>query len=97
MSRSSRAFRRFSGGLLGLVITSAWLACTDPPPPALSSSDRRLIDSLYRDTAAIKRVELDSLCVLHQPALVRQLTDSLLDARLEERARQLERLQNRPQ
>ena len=54
------------------------------------------MDSLYRDTAGIKRVELDSLCELRQPILVQQLRDSILAARLEERARQLERLQNRP-
>ena len=79
-----------------LVAATTWPACTDPPPPSLNSADRRLVDSLYRDTAGIKRVELDSLCELRQPILVQQLRDSILAARLEERARQLERLQNRP-
>ena len=92
--RSDATYRLLGGLLLiGLLAT----ACTDPPPPSLNSVDRKLVDSLYRDTASILRVELDSLCALRQPALVAQLTDSLLSARLAERLRQLDRLQKRPQ
>ena len=84
--------------LLLVVVSSALIgACTDPPPPSLNGADRKLVDSLYRDSASFVRLELDSLCALRTPPLVAHLTDSLLGARLDERLRQLERLQKRPQ
>lgn len=93
--------RRYGGPAVLLLLAAGWwggsTGCTDPPPPSLNSADRKLIDSLYRDSAAIKRAELDSLCALRRPALVQQLTDSILRSRLADRARQLERLQKQTQ
>ena len=70
------------------------VGCTEPVPPSLNGKDRRLLDSLYRDTANAQRILLDSLCDLQYDALVPRVTDSILDKRLRERKRQLDRLKS---
>lgn len=67
-------------------------SCTEPPPPTLNAKDRDLVDSLYRDSINIMRPILDSLCDLNFDAAVNAKVDSIMQKRLEEIRKQMERI-----
>lgn len=62
--------------------------------PGLSSAERKLVDSLYRDEMKIFRPELDSFCVVLKDSLLPIYVDSMEKARLAEIEKQLERIKN---
>ncbi len=75
----------------GLVVLGS--ACTDPPPPALSSKDRNLIDSLVREKIKKIKPVLDSICDAEFDTRVKGLVDSIMKERLDEIDIQLKRKQ----
>lgn len=75
--------------LLALV----WLiSCTEPPPPTLSSADRKIADSIYRDSINYLKPLIDSLCELNFDQQVQATVDSIMEERLEEIRKQMERI-----
>ncbi|RMF26870.1 MAG: hypothetical protein D6765_08330, partial [Bacteroidetes bacterium] len=67
-------------------------ACTEPPPPSLDARDRQLLDSLFKQHIDSLRPIVDSLCEHWFDSLLPLTTDSILQVRLEERNRQLQRV-----
>lgn len=67
-------------------------ACTEPPPPTLSYPQRLLVDSLYNFGVDSLRPLLDSLCTAQFDSLVQRNADSMMQERLEEIERYLERI-----
>ncbi|MAT53229.1 MAG: hypothetical protein CMN32_02030 [Saprospirales bacterium] len=67
-------------------------ACTEPPPPTLNYKERLLVDSLYNQGVDSLRPILDSLCTLHFDSLVQASVDSMMQERLEEIERYLQRI-----
>jgi hypothetical protein len=72
-------------------------ACTDPPPPALNSQDRQIIDSLYRLRVDSLRPKLDSICDGKFEARVEQAVDSMYKLRVAEMERLIKRLKEKEQ
>ncbi len=68
------------------------LACTEPPTPTLNYKERLLVDSLYNHGVDSLRPILDSLCALSFDSLVQVSADSMMQERLEEIERYLERI-----
>lgn len=79
-----------SGVLLLLI------ACEEGPPPALTSSQREMIDTLYLRKVEVLRPQLDSICDANFAANVQQAVDSLVKVRKEEEARLRERILQQP-
>jgi len=82
---------------LKIAIAVFWLsaglaACTEPPPPTLNYKERLLVDSLYNQGVDSLRPILDSLCTLHFDSLVQASVDSMMQERLEEIERYLQRI-----
>jgi len=73
----------------GLIVLGS--ACTDPPPPALSTKDRNLIDSLAREKIKKVKPVLDSICEAEFDTRVKGLVDSIMKERLDEIDIQLKR------
>jgi hypothetical protein len=76
------------------VVLSILLAfgCTEPPTPTLNSKERRLVDSLYKDSIQVLRPFLDSLCDLNFDGDVAFAVDSMMEIRLAEIRKQLARI-----
>lgn len=66
--------------------------CTEDPPPALSYKDREVIDSLFRARVDTLRPLYDSLCVVRTDSMVKRNVDSIMQVRLGEIERYLERI-----
>lgn len=66
--------------------------CTEPPPPTLMSADRKIVDSLYRDSINTLKIEIDSLCELNFDNNVALTVDSIMQERLEEIRKQMRRI-----
>ena len=62
--------------------------------PDLSSSERKIADSIYRNEMKVFRPEMDSLCVVLKDSLMSAYVDSMKKERLEEIEKQLERIKN---
>jgi hypothetical protein len=79
---------------LTLIFLSACFlpACTEDPPPALSYRDRELIDSLFRLQADTLRPIYDSLCIARMDSMVNRNVDSIMQERLAEIEKYLERI-----
>lgn len=78
-----------------LMLSSIFLwstACEEQPPPALTSSQREMIDTLYLRKVAVLRPQLDSACDANFAADLQKAVDSLMKIRREEEARLRERL-----
>ncbi|RMG77074.1 MAG: hypothetical protein D6714_20345 [Bacteroidetes bacterium] len=67
--------------------------CTEPPEPTLNGKERRLLDSIYRDSVKQLHPVFDSLCELTFDARVASAVDSLMEVRLTEIRKQMERIQ----
>lgn len=74
---------------MGLLFLAS---CTEPPPPSLSSQDRKIADSLYRDSINYLKPVMDSLCDLNFDKNVQATVDSIMAERLEEIRKQMERI-----
>lgn len=68
------------------------ISCTEPPPPSLGSADRKIVDSLYRDSINTLKIEIDSLCQMTFDANVQATVDSIMQERLEEIKKQMKRI-----
>lgn len=81
---------------IGLAICFLTLAvsCDEGPPPALTSQQRELIDTLYLRQIQPFRTRLDSLCEANYSMNVQESVDSLLRVRREEEIRLRERALN---
>lgn len=62
--------------------------------PGLSSAERKVTDSLYRNEMKIFRPEMDSFCVVLKDSLLPIYIDSMEKTRLAEIEKQLERIRN---
>lgn len=62
--------------------------------PGISSAERKMADSIYRDEMKIFRPEMDSFCVVLKDSLLPIYIDSMKKARLVEIEKQLERIKN---
>lgn len=80
-----------------LFCLTAWSGCTEDPPPALSYKDREMIDSLFRMKIDTLRPYLDSLCEARTDSMVKRNADSIMDERLGEIQRYLERIRQEEQ
>lgn len=78
--------------LASVVASMLAAACTEPPPPTLNYKERLLVDSLYNQGVDSLRPILDSLCTLHFDSLVQASVDSMMQERLEEIERYLQRI-----
>lgn len=67
-------------------------SCTEPPPPSLNSADRKVADSIYRDSINYLKPLIDSLCELNFEENVQATVDSIMAQRLEEIRKQMERI-----
>ncbi|MFT4759580.1 MAG: hypothetical protein ACI9XO_002178 [Paraglaciecola sp.] len=76
----------------GVVLLLFLTRCTEPPPPTLSSDDRKFADSLYRDSVNYLKPVIDSLCELNFDKNVQATVDSIMTERLEEIRKQMERI-----
>ena len=63
-------------------------------PPDLSIQERKIADSIYRETIKPLREEMDSTCQFMQDRLILVYRDSMLKAREAEIQKQLERIKN---
>ncbi len=67
-------------------------ACTiEPPEMPLTKEERKLIDSIYVAESKLVKIEMDSLCDLKFDRFVNRAVDSIIEDRLQE----IERLINR--
>ena len=72
-----------------LLLTAA---CTiETPVMPLTKEERQLIDSIYIEESKLLKVEMDSLCDLKFDRFVNHAVDSIIEDRLQE----IERLINR--
>lgn len=62
--------------------------------PDLSSAERKIADSIYRDKMKTFRPEMDSLCAELNDSLLPIYIDSMEKSRLAEIEKQLERIKN---
>lgn len=67
-------------------------ACTADPPPTLRYKDREIVDSLFRVRIDTLKPFLDSLCEVRHDSAVRYKVDSILEVRISEKEKYLERL-----
>lgn len=81
--------------MLTIIVILAMTNCTEPPPPTLSVDDRKLTDSLYRDSINYLKPLIDSLCTLNFDKNVKAVVDSIMTERLEEIRKQMERINGR--
>lgn len=77
--------------IVSMVLLSL-VACEEGPPPALTSSQREMIDTLYLRKVAVLRPKLDSICDANFAQNVQRAVDSLIRVRKEEEARLRERI-----
>ena len=56
------------------------------------SADRKIVDSLYRDSINTLKIEIDSLCELNFDKNVALTVDSIMQERLEEIRKQMRRI-----
>jgi hypothetical protein len=76
----------------GMIALLFLASCTEPPPPSLSSKDRKFADSLYRDSINFLKPVIDSICELNFDENVQATVDSIMAERLEEIRKQMERI-----
>ena len=69
-----------------------WPGCTEDPPPALSYKDREVVDSLFRMRVDTLRPRYDSLCAARMDSMVQRNVDSIMEERLGEIEKYLERI-----
>jgi hypothetical protein len=77
-----------------LLLTAA---CTKDPPPTLSYKDRELVDSLYRLQVDSLNPGIDSLCKARFDSAVQHNVDSMMQERLSEIEKYLERVKRENQ
>lgn len=82
--------------LLGWSILLGFGSC-EVETPKITFSERIVADSIYRERIGPLSIQLDSLCSRMQDSLIRVASDSLMQERLEEIARQLNRIRNENQ
>ena len=70
-------------------------ACTEPPPPMLTSKDRNIVDSLSKLKAKELKPFYDSLCDATFDQEVEKAIDSIMRVRLVEIAKQKERIKQK--
>jgi hypothetical protein len=68
------------------------VACTEEPPPTLNYKDRQLVDSLFKLQVDSLRPRYDSICNAQFDSLVKHHTDSMMDARMKEIEKYLQRI-----
>lgn len=78
--------------IIGVGLIALLASCTEPPPPSLSSDDRKFADSLYRDSINYLKPVIDSLCELNFDKNVQATVDSIMSERLEEIRKQMKRI-----
>lgn len=61
-------------------------------PPGLTIQERKIADSLFRDSIKIYGKQLDTLCLQLQDSLIPIYRDSMLEMREKEIQKQLERV-----
>jgi len=89
LNRKTAVMNLLFGGLISLLFLAN---CTEPPPPTLMSADRKIIDSIYRDSINVLKIEIDSLCELDFDKKVAETVDSIMQQRLEEIRKQMRRI-----
>jgi hypothetical protein len=74
---------------LSLMLLLGYLgfACQELPPPAMTSSQRELADTLYLQKVSVLRPQLDSTCDADFDRMVALAIDSLIRVRKAEEAR----------
>lgn len=72
----------------------SWCGCTDDPPPTLTYKDREMVDSLFRLQADTLRPLYDSLCTARRDSLIKSKSDSLMEERLGEIEKYLDRIKS---
>lgn len=70
--------------LAGLILLTG--ACDQGPPPAFTSTERELIDTLYLRRVSVLRPQLDSACEASFNTNVINIADSLVKVRRAEEA-----------
>jgi hypothetical protein len=73
-------------------LTLLCVACTEEPPPTLNYKERQLVDSLFKLQVDSFRPRYDSICNAQFDSLVKHNTDSMMDARMKEIEKYLERI-----
>lgn len=63
------------------------IACEEQALPALTASQREMIDTIYLQKVAVLRPQLDSICEADFAVNVQKAVDSLIKIRKEEEAR----------
>lgn len=89
--------RKIDNGMLMLVVLFFCFiisGCSESPIPDLSSSERKIADSIYRDEMKFFRPEMDSLCEVLKDSLLPIYIDSMAKVRTAEIEKQLERIKN---
>ena len=88
------SFVRIAFLKLGLISSIAMFlfACEEQPLPALTGSQREMIDTFYLQRVEVLRPKLDSICNANFDANVKRAVDSLIKVRKEEEARLRERI-----
>lgn len=71
----------------GLILFFFIAGCKEPPPPAFTSRQRELMDTLYLARVSGLRERLDSVCDTNYNQLLQQAVDSLIRVRKEEEAK----------
>ena len=85
------------GGMLMLVILFFCFivsGCSESSIPDLSSAERKIVDSIYRDEMKDFRPKVEDLCTVLKDSLLPIYIDSMENARLAEIEKQLERIKN---
>lgn len=77
------------GGTVLLLFLIALFApsCDSGPPPAFTTAQRELMDTIYLQKVSILRPQLDSSCEANFSINVQKAVDSLIKVRKEEEAR----------
>lgn len=79
--------------LNGLILFFAFLfSSCEPEIPNLTSAERKMADSLYRNEMRVFRKNLDSLCLAKKDSLLPIYVDSMKKERIIEIEKQLERI-----
>lgn len=68
-------------------------SCTEEPQYSLSSTDKQIVDSLYKERITEIRPVEDSICDANFERRVLQTVDSLLEIRRKEIAKHVKRLE----
>lgn len=77
----------FKYGLVGIVLVLLVACGEEEPPPALTSNEREMIDTIYMRRISVLRPQLDSLCNANFAINVQRAVDSLIRVRKAEEAR----------